>query len=574
MPTVAIAKSAPAHLVKGKLGVYFAWGAFSKHNNAAFTDSHGDQIPDDEMIAGALSLAKSAQLGHEHDGTITGSVPLVMPLTEDVQAAFSLTGPHAGLGVGFTPTAEVAKSLDAAIEAGEPWQMSIEGEALAELVKATVAKSADAVGLEKAEHRRTLRKLRIDKIDLVRAAAHGVGTSVVLAKRAGGVIVKTSFAVGDSVTVKAGSEHDPAHAGMVWTVAEIDGTAIALKHGDMVHRWYIASELEHADAAAAAADMEKAMKMKCAACGASMTGDMAACPKCGSTKKPIAKRAPALTDPTNGHQHAIYDVEESDGGTSYEVAPGSEYGHSHPWVRLADGTISIGETAGHTHTVTTSENATMADDVNKSLLAAQADIAKARKLVDDVLALPADQLAYAKRLDGAGLAVFVAKRAAERAALAKPVHVAKSGEVFYATDDARLVSMAKANDAMADQLEVAKAAAVTAEIAKSVTAVPHVKDAALLVKAAYLLPEAERAQALAALATVDASIGTITRPIGKGSEPAAVKDAEGQLEELAKGIAKDKGVSFAKAFDLALETPDGAALYARAEAAKRTAAGN
>lgn len=571
MTTVAIAKRADARIVKGRLGVYFAWGAFTKRDGEVFTDSHGDQIPDDEMIAGALSLAKSAQLGHEHDGTITGSVPLVMPMTDDVQAALELTSPHAGLVVGFTPTAEVAKSIDASIAAGEPWQMSIEGEALAELVKATVAKSADAVGLEKAEHRRTLRKLRIDKIDLVRAAAHGVGTSVVLAKRAGGVIVKTSFAVGDSVTVKAGSEHDPAHAGMVWTVAEIDGTAIALKHGDMVHRWYIASELEHADAAAA--DMEKAMKMKCAACGASMTGDMAACPKCGSTKKPVAKRAPAMTSPTNGHQHLIWDVEEADGGTSYEVAPGSEYGHSHPWVRLADGTISIGETAGHTHTVTTSENATMADDVNKSLLAAQADLAKARKLVDDVLALPADQLAYAKRLDGAGLAVFVAKGDAERAALAKPVHVAKSGEVFYATDDARLVSMAKANDAMADQLEVAKAAAVTAEIAKAADGVPCIKSAGLIVKAVHLLPETERAEALAALATANASIATVTKTIGRGGNDATdPASPQAELDAIAADIAKTKGVSIAKAADLALDTPRGAQLYRQIEGAKRTPA--
>ena len=199
------------------------------------------------------------------------------------------------------------------------------------------------------------------------------------------------------------------------------------------------------------------------------------------------------------------------------------------------------------------------------LAAAQADIAKARKLVDDVLALPADQLAYAKRLDGAGLAVFVAKSDAERAALAKPVHVAKSGEVFYATDDARLVSMAKANDAMADQLEVAKAAAVTAEIAKSVAAVPHVKDAALLVKAAYLLPEAERAQALAALATVDASIGTITRPIGKGSEPdPVVKSAERELEDALEAFAKAAGKSPDACLVEFTKTAEGKRLYAAA----------
>ena len=372
MTTVAFTKTTQARIAKGKLGVYFAWGAFSKRDGQTFTDSHGDQIPDDEMIAGALSLAKSAQLGHEHDGTITGSVPLVMPMTDDVKAALELTSPHAGLVVGFTPTADVAKSIDASIAAGEPWQMSIEGLALAE----TVAKSAGADDVAKAEHKRTLRNLTINKIDLVKRGAHGAGTAIAIAKR-----------------------------------AETSPAAVV-----------------------------------------------------------VERRAPAMTDPTNGHQHLIYDAEEADGGTSYEVMPGAEYGHSHPWVRLADGSVSIGEAAGHTHTVN-AEQATMADDLAKSLAAAQADIAKARQLTEAVLALTPEQFAYAKRL-GAGVAAYVAKSDAERTADAKPVHVAKSGEVFYASDDARLVSMAKAHDAMAVELEKARGEAVLSEIAKAAAALP------------------------------------------------------------------------------------------------------
>ena len=484
MTTVSIAKHAPARIAKGKLGVYFAWGAFSKRDGQTFTDSHGDQIPDDEMIAGALSLAKSAQLGHEHDGTITGSVPLVMPMTEDVQAALELTSPHAGLVVGFTPTAEVAKSIDESLAAGEPWQMSIEGLALAE----TVAKSAAPGDVAKAEHKRTLRNLTINKIDLVRAAAHGAGTAIAIAKRA---------------------DASPA----------VDADALA---------------------------------------------------KVAAQLREVVKRAPAMTTPTAGHQHLIWDVEEADGGTSYEVMPGSEYGHSHPFVRLADGSISIGEAAGHTHTVST-EEATMADDINKQLLAAQADVTKAEQRTAAVLALPVEQFAFAKRLVGGELVAYLAKSATERAEAAKPVYVAKSGEVFYASDDARLVSMAKAHDAMAEQVELAKAATATAEIAKAAAALPNVKGADLIAKAIHggALTADERKSALADLAAVNASIALITQPIGKGGAPAS-NDAESQLEALAKSIqAGVPGMSFAKAFDEALATEKGAALYAQAEAAKR-----
>ena len=151
------------------------------------------------------------------------------------------------------------------------------------------------------------------------------------------------------------------------------------------------------------------------------------------------------------------------------------------------------------------------------------------------------------------------------------MHVAKSGEVFYASDDARLVSMAKAHDAMAEQVELAKAAAATAEIAKAAAALPNVKGADLIAKAIHggALTADERKSALADLAAVNASIALITQPIGKGGAPAS-NDAESQLEALAKSIqAGVPGMSFAKAFDEALATEKGTALYAQAEAAKR-----
>lgn len=471
MTTVAFQRSAPVQIAKGgPLGLYFAWGAFAKVDGEPFVDAHGDIIPEDDLVAGAVGLAESNTLKLEHSGGARGEVPLVMPLTTDIKAALGIESPNSGLVVGFRPDVELAKAIDA----GEIVEMSIAGRALAEMAKAEIAKGADGAPVAKAEHKRTLRQLEIDEISLVKRAAHGAGTRIAIAKRAD------------------------------------------------------ASPVE------------------------------------------VVKRAPAMTTPTAGHQHLIWDVEEADGGTSYEVMPGSEYGHSHPFVRLADGSISIGEAAGHTHTVST-EEATMADDINKQLLAAQADVTKAEQRTAAVLALPVEQFAFAKRLVGGELAAYLAKSATERAEAAKPVHVAKSGEVFYATDDARLVSMAKAHDAMAEQVELAKAAAATAEIAKAAAALPNVKGADLIAKAIHggALTADERKSALADLAAVNASIALITQPIGKGGAPAS-SDAESQLEALAKSIqAGVPGMSFAKAFDEALATEKGAALYAQAEAAKR-----
>ena len=63
----------------------------------------------------------------------------------------------------------------------------------------------------------------------------------------------------------------------------------------------------------------------------------------------------------------------------------------------ADGAITVGTTDGHTHDIANTGDATMADDLAKSL---SADLAKARGLLATAIKLPADQLAFAKRLDG------------------------------------------------------------------------------------------------------------------------------------------------------------------------------
>jgi hypothetical protein len=75
-----------------------------------------------------------------------------------------------------------------------------------------------------------------------------------------------------------------------------------------------------------------------------------------------------LTSIAKGHQHSIdcmpsgtdWDGQprsRNNGSTSYAVSEGAEDGHSHDWVRNADGTITIAMSDGHTHTILEDDNA-------------------------------------------------------------------------------------------------------------------------------------------------------------------------------------------------------------------------
>lgn len=63
-----------------------------------------------------------------------------------------------------------------------------------------------------------------------------------------------------------------------------------------------------------------------------------------------------LTDAVDGHQHLVsmrnWDGQPTTSGcTSWAVSEGSESGHEHAWVKNPDGTITIAESAGHTHRI-------------------------------------------------------------------------------------------------------------------------------------------------------------------------------------------------------------------------------
>lgn len=68
--------------------------------------------------------------------------------------------------------------------------------------------------------------------------------SVSLTSFGAGKVTSGTFLVGDTVMVKPGKEHMPEHAGMDFTVAEVQGNTYALKLPDgTIHKWYTADEL-------------------------------------------------------------------------------------------------------------------------------------------------------------------------------------------------------------------------------------------------------------------------------------------------------------------------------------------
>jgi len=56
-----------------------------------------------------------------------------------------------------------------------------------------------------------------------------------------------------------------------------------------------------------------------------------------------------LTSDSSGHSHLL-DLSENGGVTTHvRMKASDEMGHSHPWVRDSEGTITIGAALGHTH---------------------------------------------------------------------------------------------------------------------------------------------------------------------------------------------------------------------------------
>jgi hypothetical protein len=212
---------------------------------------------------------------------------------------------------------------------------------------------------------------------------------------------------------------------------------------------------------------------------------------------------------------------------------------------------------------------------NEALAKAQSERDVALKFAE----LSDEHRSFAKRLTGDERATFVVKSAGDRQkhieeVRGPEVYVWKGGnKTFYASDDQDKVIMAKRDDIRAQEADELKKSRDEAIIAKRVKEeIPNLDGTdvakAALLRAIDTIADAEVKKSVTELLTKSDSqceilykrAGASPRPgdnEGNGSGTAA-----DQIDNLAKRIEKEKGVSFEKAYELALDSREGQQLYA------------
>ncbi len=294
---------------------------------------------------------------------------------------------------------------------------------------------------------------------------------------------------------------------------------------------------------------------------------------------------PRLLTDVEGHSHLI-DASANGGQSSYEKMPDEEYGHTHPWIADADGSIRIGAAAGHSHEVLNTNTVgkaavgsnngeTMSDTkqptaeldaVNKQLatITAELSIAKAFGELTD-----AQKSLYGK-LDDAGKTAFLklspeARQAkvdevAKAATESNPVvYTSTDGEQFRKNDDPRLITMAKRADEDRKARIAADIRSANETLAKragtELVNCPgdEVVKVALLRAIDGITDEAQRTGALALLKASNEALGkafvrtgtSTPAPANVGSQSAA----EAELDRLAKAYASEKKVDYFTAYE-------------------------
>jgi len=296
---------------------------------------------------------------------------------------------------------------------------------------------------------------------------------------------------------------------------------------------------------------------------------------------------PMLTTNMVGHQHVLDDV-GAGGETSYVRSEGEEYGHSHSWVRMLDGSLVIGAADGHTHEVIDPTNKSASGGANKEtdmtqpttkaaegsqipeavqksidLLTSRAERAEA------ITKLNADERGLFDGMNADGQTSFLAKSASERAELVRGskeanrvVYKARNGDEFRSNDDPRMVKMAKERDEETAKTEKALGDLAMERLTKRAeTEMAHCPGTpeirAGILKALEGVPGAAEF-----VKAAESSLSKVFVPAGTKGDGSDVTKAADRYEAMAKKYAADNKVSIEKARDLVLDTPEGAALYA------------
>lgn len=311
-----------------------------------------------------------------------------------------------------------------------------------------------------------------------------------------------------------------------------------------------------------------------------------------SEGKTTAKRLRLLSD-EDGHTHLIDDSEDG-GMTSYEHSQGEDMGHSHPWVRNDDGSVSIGMSDGHSHQVIQksageagSEGQPPKDNnmTNKNSAAGEQAVTQEEldatkrelSLAKAYGALTDAEKAHAATLsEGDERNAFIGKSDTERAEIVSKA-TAADPVVYTCVDGTELrksagdlvIRLAKQADEATRELAAEKAARSNDRLAKRASTelgnLPgdEVAKVALL-RAVEGISDGDVRKAAREILTAANERGKPAfESLGTAAKSADVATAEAKLDELANKRATENGVGFEKALAEVLATPEGRALYAQ-----------
>ncbi len=331
-----------------------------------------------------------------------------------------------------------------------------------------------------------------------------------------------------------------------------------------------------------------------------------------------------VTGKAAGHRHGVKVRKWNDGDIDIWVLSaqkdGDEYSHDHALLQGADGSYSVVENAGHTHTLDASAMAGAImgavqkedQDMTPEEKAKLEKLEKANERQGKIIALKAEHRAYFDELSTDELKdkwlaksdterdnaiAEAAKRAEEEEArkrAADPVvYTTKDGIEIRKSDGPGTLALAKAHDAKADELKEAKGTIAKMEAERTDSTfekraaeeLPHLPGslkarAALLKSAESIEDEAERTEAVAALKAQNDRLGPIFKARGVSGTGEVIDitgggadDPQTKLDELAKKHQEaHPGMTIEAANAAVLETPEGSALYSQIEKRDRAAA--
>tara|TARA_R110000737_G_scaffold47134_4_gene67056 strand:+ start:15988 stop:17160 length:1173 start_codon:yes stop_codon:yes gene_type:complete len=326
-------------------------------------------------------------------------------------------------------------------------------------------------------------------------------------------------------------------------------------------------------------------------------------------KKPFGKRA-GMTSIDDGHQHLLTDEVGPDmraaSGETFSAVTAEGVFHTHPWIKDEGGTITIGEAAGHSHTVahlvavdkqvaddvpdvtassnlsgvpadsvgTVSKEAPMSQTNDQTdqdqAVAKQLEEANARaSRAEAVSELNDAQRGIFKSLDAEGQDAFLALTPDQREGEvtksldANAVVEVVDGVEYRKSDDPRLLALAKsaaAEKALRIAGEVTAKAADLRKRAEALHLPGTVEVRMSILKGIDSLPADEQAPALESLAAQNTGMAKAFESRGT----IAVPSSGNELNDIAKSIrTSDPSLSVEQAMAKALDTPEGAAAYSK-----------